>query len=158
MKFFIDTEFIEAGRFKPLTLISIGIVCKDATLYMVSSEFKEEDCNNWVKQNVLPILEGTERKSIPVIAQIIKEFVNAYSNGEKPEFWGYYCDYDWVVFCQLFGSMIDLPKGWPMYCRDLKQLCDLLGNPKLPKPEKEHNAIEDAIWNMKMYEFLVNKI
>lgn len=33
-------------------------------------------------------------------------------------------DYDWVVLCQLYGTMMDLPKGWPMYCRDVKQLCD----------------------------------
>ena len=41
-----------------------------------------------------------------------------------PQFYGYYADYDWVVFCWLFGKMIDLPKGFPMYCIDLKQLLD----------------------------------
>lgn len=41
-----------------------------------------------------------------------------------PEFYGYYADYDWVLFCSLFGRMIDLPKGFPMYCRDLKQMLD----------------------------------
>jgi hypothetical protein len=44
--------------------------------------------------------------------------------GTLPEFYGYYADYDWVVFCWLFGKMIDLPKGFPMYCKDLKQLYD----------------------------------
>lgn len=42
----------------------------------------------------------------------------------QPEFYGYYADYDWVLFCSLFGRMIDLPKGFPMYCRDLKQILD----------------------------------
>jgi len=42
----------------------------------------------------------------------------------QPEFYGYYSDYDWVVFCWLFGRMIDLPKGFPMYCIDLKQMFD----------------------------------
>lgn len=43
----------------------------------------------------------------------------------KPvEFYGYYADYDWVLFCSLFGRMIDLPKGFPMYCKDLKQMLD----------------------------------
>ena len=42
----------------------------------------------------------------------------------KPKFYGYYSDYDWVVFCWLFGKMIDLPKGFPMYCNDLKQILD----------------------------------
>lgn len=43
---------------------------------------------------------------------------------DYPEFYAYYADYDWVVFCWLFGKMIDLPKGFPMYCKDLKQMMD----------------------------------
>jgi hypothetical protein len=41
-------------------------------------------------------------------------------------FCGYYSDYDWVVFCWLFGKMMDLPtsSGFPMYCYDLKQKLD----------------------------------
>lgn len=74
---------------------------------------------------------------------------------EKPEFWAYYADYDWVVFCQLFGTMMDLPQGFPMYCKDIKQLCDDLGNPELPKQEYgEHNALADAKWNKQAWEFL----
>jgi hypothetical protein len=39
-----------------------------------------------------------------------------------PEFYAYYADYDWVAFCWLFGKMMDLPNGFPMYCKDLIQL------------------------------------
>lgn len=42
----------------------------------------------------------------------------------QPKFYGYYSDYDWVLFCSLFGKMMDLPKGFPMYCLDLKQSLD----------------------------------
>lgn len=42
----------------------------------------------------------------------------------KPIFYGYFADYDWVVFCWIFGNMMSLPKGFPMYCRDLKQMLD----------------------------------
>ena len=109
----------------------------------------------------------------------------------KPEFYAYYADYDWVVFCWLFGKMIDLPKGFPMYCRDLKQDLDNAINretntmygmrdlrinpdtskpkthysfddrlsiikkyPNYPKQENEHNALDDAKWNLKLYEFI----
>ena len=73
----------------------------------------------------------------------------------KPEFWAYYADYDWVVLCQLYGTMMDLPEGWPMYCRDIKQFCDDLGNPKLPEQEEdEHHSLADARWNKKAFEFL----
>lgn len=51
--------------------------------------------------------------------------VNIRDTNIKPiNFYGYYADYDWVVFCWLFGKMIDLPKGFPMYCIDLKQILD----------------------------------
>lgn len=73
---------------------------------------------------------------------------------KEVEIWGYYADYDWVVFCQLFGRMIDLPDGFPMYCRDIKQLCDTLGNPELPSQKNKHNALEDARWNKRALEFL----
>ena len=74
---------------------------------------------------------------------------------DKPELWGYYSAYDHVAFCQLFGTMMDLPKGFPMYTRDLKQWCDMLGNPRLPEQGKgEHNALEDARHNRMMWYFL----
>jgi len=106
------------------------------------------------------------------IAQQIAEFTGYYqhfyvgcadgwrwerSNGApKPSFYGYYCDYDWVVFCQLFGRMIDLPKGFPMYCIDLKQESDRLGITSeqkqllCPDPVNEHSALADARWNKKL--------
>jgi hypothetical protein len=75
----------------------------------------------------------------------------------KPEIWGYYADYDHVVFCQLFGAMIALPNGFPMYTKDIKQLCDDLGNPELPKQESgKHNALADARHNQVMHQFLMN--
>lgn len=91
----------------------------------------------------------------------------------QPEFYTYYGAYDWVVFCWLFGKMIDLPKGFPMYSKDLKQIYDekekiqLEGykhlkenSPKLkqhvdyPKQSKEHNALADAKWNLELHKFL----
>jgi len=88
----------------------------------------------------------------------IREDILEFCNHGKPEFWAYYADYDHVVLCQLFGKMIDLPKGWPMYTRDIKQLCDSLGNPKLPEQDtsSEHNALFDARWTKEAYEFLIN--
>jgi hypothetical protein len=42
-----------------------------------------------------------------------------------------------------------------MYCRDVKQLCDDMGNPKLPKQDStEHNAMADAVWTKQAWEYL----
>lgn len=158
MKYFIDTEFIESGPTKPIQLISIGIVTEDGReFYEISSEFNSRDASDWVRENVLANLEvpaGSFCEPLGVIADKIVEFVG---DDPKPEFWGYYADYDWVVFCQIFGTMMDLPKGFPMYCRDIKQLCDEKGNPKLPEQGKgEHNALADARWNKIAWEFLTS--
>lgn len=98
----------------------------------------------------------------------------------KPTFYAYFADYDWVAFCWLFGKMMDLPTGYPMYCRDLKQMLDekamsyfekvnpgehnfkerlecIKNHPNYPKQENEHNALADARWNRKLHEFL-NKL
>lgn len=106
---------------------------------------------------------------------------NVDSDGEyyfaKPEFYGYYSAYDHVVLCWLFGKMIDLPKGFPMFTIDLKQMMDdrvkvfckdeikstsfdsalkrLKERHKdYPKQTNEHHALSDAIWNKKLYHFL----
>jgi len=155
MKYFLDTEFIEDG--KTIDLISIGIVSENGEeYYAVSSEFdlKKVRENDWLMENVVAHLPGIN-KWLP--RNTIKFDVIQFL-GEKPEIWGYYADYDWVVFCWLFGKMIDLPDGYPMYCRDLKQLCDSLGNPTLPLLGKgEHDALADARWNRKVYDFLLGK-
>ncbi len=162
MKYFIDTEFIESGPTRPIELISIGIVAEDGReFYAISSEFCASHASDWVRENVLAQLEGHDiqpRLKLWMIAERIKDFIWPIERGEigeKPEFWGYYSDYDWVVFCQIFGTMMQLPKGFPMYCRDLKQWCDQLGNPKLPEQGKgEHNALADARWNKTAWSFL----
>jgi hypothetical protein len=156
VKYFIDTEFIESGPHKPIDLISIGIVREDRqSLYCVSAEFRDEDASDWVKENVLPHILGVPRYSL----QSIKEEIVKFVGKDIPEFWGYYADYDWVVFAQIFGAMVNLPKGWPMYCNDLKQRAVELSNPKLPEQEStEHNALEDAQWNLASWEFLERQI
>ena len=150
MKYFLDTEFIEDGR--TIDLISIALVTDDGReLYCENAECDFRLASEWVKTNVIrPLIGGTAQYSRVAIREKVRSFCTG-----RPEFWGYYADYDWVVFCQLFGRMVDLPKGWPMYCRDIKQFCDDLGNPKLPKQGKgEHFALADAYWIKKSYEFL----
>lgn len=158
MKYWIDTEFIEDGE--TILLLSIGIVAEDdRELYLQTERgafyHKNPACcpHAWVKQNVIPYLDDSSVSHSEMRQQIL-EFCNPDRYG-KPEFWGYYADYDWVVFCWIFGSMINLPKGFPMYCNDIKQECDRLGNPQLPKQEgNEHHALADARHNRVMWEFL----
>ena len=153
-RYFIDTEFIEDGH--TIDLISIGIVAEDGReLYVESADFDRGKANLWVREHVFPQLKGGEfRWSRSSIKVTLLDFFDIEEYG-KPELWGYYSAYDHVAFAQLFGTMMDLPPGYPMYTRDIKQWCDQLGNPPLSEQEKgEHHALLDARWNKIAWEFL----
>lgn len=153
MRFWFDTEFIEDGR--TIDLISIGVVAEDGREYY--AELKDgwdaTKASEWVVENVLNHLtQASEHQRTR--ADVAKDLV-AFM-GEKPEIWAYYADYDWVALCQLFGTMMDLPKSWPMFCRDLKQLMETEGlNGELPPHEGEHNALNDARWTHKAWRFVL---
>ena len=204
-----------------IDLISIGIVSETGKeLYLVSNEYNYKDADDWVKENViLPLyismVHGDQRNRLTVenfhkvlgisnkeIAEQVAIFCDCFKDqlfwrtNRQPEFYAYYADYDWVVFCSLFGRMIDSPKGFPMYCKDLKQMLDeslMMQYPvndtnvtllkssldakniveiralktldeklgwikkycnEYPKQENEHTALDDAKWNLKLFEFV----
>jgi hypothetical protein len=146
-RWFLDTEFHEDG--KTIDLISVAIVSEGGEEHAwVSSEFDEERCSDWVKANVLPHLP--DRATWAPRATIATELARVVlASGEKPQFWGYFADYDWVAIAQLYGRMIDLPDGFPFFCFDLKQSMVTMGVTKAMLPEQsgvEHSAIEDARW------------
>lgn len=152
MRIYFDTEFIEDG--KTIELLSIGMVREDGEFYYAEPiEADVSKASDWVKTNVLPNLNGKLLPRTKIAADIV------VFSGEAPEFWAYFCSYDWIALCQLFGPMIDLPKHWPMYCNDVKQLCHQIGNPKLPEQESaEHNALNDAVWTMEAHHFLLGRM
>lgn len=135
-----DTEFIEDGR--TIDLLSIGVVREDgAEYYAEVAEADRSRANPWVRANVLPHLTGDTLPRAQIGADLV-EFAGAH-----PQWWAYYADYDWVALCQLYGTMMDLPDGWPMFCMDIKQLCVSMGDPRLPEQAStEHHALADARW------------
>lgn len=148
MRWFIDTEFMDHGE-AGIDLISIGLVSESGhELYMVSSEFDSSACSEWVKLNVLPHLATGGRFSRREIRDAIVSMIK--ETGERPEFWGYFADYDWVLFCGLFGGMLSMPKDWPHLCFDLCQEMWRLGLSKRNVPPQDpataHNALADAKW------------
>ncbi len=153
MRIWFDTEFYEDGR--TIELISIGAVREDGAEFYAETLGAYSLCamSDWLRENVEPHLRcprAADRKDRTELAREFRAFA-----GEFPEFWAYYADYDWVALCQLFGRMIDLPAGWPMYCRDLKQLADQR-SVKLPAQESgKHDALADARWAKSAHEWLV---
>ena len=185
MNYIFDTEFFENGHTKPIIPISLGMVCleDDRSLYIENSDVYLSDLSQWLKDNVVPHLtwpndwsrysktevitdhlvkEGeASRKGHMLLPhhRIGPEILNFLKGDTKPRFWAYFADYDWVVFCQFFGSMIELPKGFPMFCRDIKQEMKRMGveKPALGNKEAYHNAIGDARKAKEMLQHLISK-
>ncbi len=152
MNYFIDCEFIEYPC--TIDLISIALVREDGRfLYRINNEFDASKANDWVKENVINKLPKTS--NCYASKEKIKQDILNFIEDDEPIFYGYYADYDWVVFCWLFGTMMDLPKNFPRYCRDIKQTLDEKGNPKIPIPViNGHDALCDAIWIMSVYNWI----
>jgi hypothetical protein len=177
-----DTEFLEDG--KTIGLISIGMVDEHGReFYAVNANAPWDRIadSEWLCRNVVPslplrpcgTLPGLITKSGPgkspayyftidhtspvvmphwVIANQVREFILARRD---PQLWAWYGAYDHVALCQLWGRMIDLPKGVPMWTNDLKQEAERLGNPEVPQQGPgEHNALEDARHNRVIAGFL----
>lgn len=194
-----------------IDLISIGIVADDGrTYFAISDEYDYSSASDWVKENVIRPLyiktvHGDARnrfteenfhkeygKSLMSIKGEIFRFTGCWRDQhfwrapENIHFYGYYSDYDWVLFCSLFGRMIDLPKGFPKFCIDVKQMLDQVAAEKLlsrifwstkgdhrprsveqaietikllpgyPKDSGHHDALEDAKWTKDLFRFVTN--
>jgi hypothetical protein len=166
-RIFYDTEFIEDGR--TIDLISIGMVREDtgAELYAVNFDMPIGKIrkHKWLMENVVPGLPkayGDARNMMPKswlfnyadpcvkrIPQIADEVLTFILDTTDPQLWGWYSAYDHVALAQLWGAMVDLPEGIPMWTNDLRQESARLGSPDLPVQESGlHNALADARHNM----------
>jgi len=134
-----DSEFTYSSLKKLIKIYGVGLkqIAEKICLF-IDERYVDE--NNKSKGFIYPV--GTSIKEVKTTDVC---------------FYAYYADYDWVAFCWIFGKMIDLPKGFPKYCRDLKQTFDEkaamylslgygthdAGNKKYPKD------INEAIENIK---------
>jgi hypothetical protein len=159
MNIYYDTEFIEFGGRNPILPLSIGMVRDDGAEYY--AVFDNTDTlmlasrHDWLRANVLPYLPASgppyvhwddthpdfpHVKHLSNIRAEIEEFVLGV---EKPSLWAWYAAYDHVVLSGIFGRMIDLPEGFPMWTNDLKQEARAINLPHMPGIQ-EHNALSDA--------------
>jgi hypothetical protein len=175
-RYFYDCEFIDDGTM--IDLISIGIVREDGReFYAQNLDCRFHKASEWVRKNVYPHLSRFDVEKLQPIIEAEEEGgygdwygvgslvqklcysqmtgTSVFDLSHPVELYGYYSAYDHVVLCQLFGPVVNLPKGMPMFTYDLKQMCNQLGNPKLPEQGKdEHHALLDARWNYRVYNFL----
>lgn len=174
-RYFYDTEFIEDGRTIDLISIGIvaddGREYYAVNSEAPMDRIRE---NDWLMRNVVGSLPITGRRSMEtylahsqnsypkpstafieldkaatvvrprqVIANEVRDFLLA-GDGDI-ELWANYAATDFVALYQLFGPMVELPDGIPMFTHDLQQALRAAGSPPMPQQEAgHHNALADA--------------
>jgi hypothetical protein len=135
VRYFYDTEVAEDGR----------------EYYAVSTEFDPERAGSWVRANVLPKLPPPASqlwRSRNQIRLDLEEFFGVRSSqraSDPIELWAWVAAYDHVALCQLWGPMPGLPPALPRFTRELRQLWEDRGSPRMPpRPRDAHDALVDA--------------
>jgi hypothetical protein len=182
-----DWEFLEDGR--TIEPIAIGMVADDGrAYYAVNAQLAAHGWkgwrlrrrvrkHKWLMENVIPhlpqphgdwVLQMPNRwlfnyldpavKPIERIANEVMDFIR--SAGPGVQLWANYGSYDHVCLAQLWGRMIDLPEGVPMFTHDIQQERARLGLSwdDLPQQESgEHNALADARHNQTVRRWLAEQ-
>jgi hypothetical protein len=149
--------------------------------YAVSNEFdtRAVAANDWLMHNVMKSIDHetfvvTDGEGMPFVRQlfltdpaakprkeIAEDIVNFIGDDSHADLLAWYCAYDHVCLCQLFGKMIDLPDNIPMQTDDIKTLLKRAERKvghriQLPRqPAGNHNALEDARWNIVRYNYIM---
>lgn len=173
-KIFFDLEF--TGLHQNTTIISIGLKTQDGqSFYAEFNDFDKRQLDQWLKDNVISKLylqkNTSNKKNSDFNGRVTEVFGDSYfvkdqlekwlSKFEKIEMWGDCLAYDWVLFCQLFGGAMFIPKNIFYIPFDISTLFLEKGlDPDTNRANFieiggwQHNALFDASVIMSCYEKL----
>ena len=183
-KIFFDLEF--TGLHKLTTAISVGLVCEDGKkFYAEFTDFDKYQIDNFLRQEVLskrtldeynferdydPSAEIVYVKGdADLIYTTISKWLGQYEE-EGVEMWGDLLAYEWVLFINIFGNGLALPKYidfMPMDIVTALRLCGIdkdidrdifaYGEEIAPsRKEKKHNSLHDAETQLEVYNKIIS--
>jgi hypothetical protein len=174
-RYFYDCEFLEDGRTIELISIGIvADDGREYYAVNSEAPMERIRANDWLMRNVVDSLPIRYRRSLEtylahpvnsypkpsttfvdldetatvvrprrVIANEVRDFLLA--EGADLELWANYAATDFVALYQLFGPLMSLPEGIPMFTHDFQQALRRAGNPPMPQQAAGlHNALSDA--------------
>lgn len=172
MRIYYDCEFVDDGR--TIDLISIAMQAEDGRrLYLIVDD--EEAVTravayDWLREHVIPHLpikmDGDKWDWDPrhpdhgsivgrgELKHLVAQFITATPDAEL---WAWFGAYDHVAYAQLFGRMIDLPRGFPMLTKEFQQEVDRAGGPELPPRPDVHHPLVEARWLMAAHHWLEDR-
>lgn len=185
MKLFYDAEF--TGLHQNSTLISIALVADNGeSFYAEFSDYNKSQCDDWIHKNVLQHTHWLSRNDELIEPQIEqdKQLLSLCGNSRfilerlttwlkqfsQITIWADCYAWDWVLFCQLFGGALQLPKQIFYMPGDIATLFIVKGYDADTKREDfarlssqtannlpQHHALKDAIISQACYAKLMAK-
>ncbi len=166
-KIFYDSEF--TGLHQHTTLISIGLVSEcGLQFYAEFTDYQQQQCDDWINAHVIAYTQwlknnnnthaqhsqqGQLTQCVGDTAYIVQHLKPWLAQFQRIEIWADCLAYDWVLFCQLFGGALNVPKQIFYMPNDLVTLFWQKGiNPDCNRIEfsgqaqlQRHNALSDAL-------------
>lgn len=160
MRVFFDFEY--TGLHQGTTPISLGIVSQSGEqFYAEFTDFDGKQVDEWITDNVIPSLWWGNDVPPHVTYVLgtrldVKEALeNWLYQFDQIEMWGDCLAYDWVLFCDLFGTAFGIPKEVYYIPFDIATLFKAMEvDPDVNREEfagiifngnaSKHNALHDA--------------
>lgn len=166
MRIFLDTEF--TGLHQNTSLISLALVADDDQIFYAEiNDYDEKQLNDWLREHVVASLVGPEWEGGENVSFYhgphagLRIAIRAWLEQWQDEGIEIWCDvghWDWVLFCEIFGGAMNLPRGVWYIPYDLATLMKIKGiDPDLDRTEfamggdmplartGKHNALGDAL-------------
>ena len=179
-KLYFDTEF--TGLHQKTTLISIGIISEcGKTFYAELYDYDKTQLDDWLKENVITKLklkdkdilvrenkleDGTFEKTevLTNMKDLKMHLTNWLSQFEDVEIWSDCLSYDWVLFNEIFGGAMEIPKHVNYIPLDICTQFKVANiDPDISREEfAETNSIEaekhNSLWDAKVIKLCHEKL
>ena len=179
-KLYFDTEF--TGLHQNTTLISIGIISDcNKTFYAELLDYNKSQIDTWLQDNVISNLRLSDKnilikknkledgsfESTEILTDLIslKSHLTDWLNQfDDIEIWSDCLSYDWVLFNEIFGGALKLPKKINYIPFDICTQFKLLGiDPDINREEFSEVDLQDAqkhnaLWDAKIIKMCHDKL
>jgi len=120
-RLFLDCEF--TGLVQNTSLISMALYRDDdCYFYAEFTDFNHQLMNSWIEANVMNklyfkheyeyLVKADQKLDIKNCTKVIVDNLRHWlGNFDEIEIWGDVPVYDWMLFCELFGGSLNLPKN-----------------------------------------------
>lgn len=137
-------------------LVSIGCASEnDKTFYAENADVVLERCNDWVIENVLPLLDGGDaRMPYSKIASSLKAWIEGFEDEMQALTDAPYADWPPVFdMFEMYGWPVNLTRT-PLWLQIDDGVVDSMF--ESDKTSKRHHALDDAVMNMIAHEIQLN--